>query len=165
MANGPIVLGTTALVFEMLAGRTGVNAGTYRSLTVDKYGRVTGGTSPTTLAGYGIDSATKVEAEAGDNAKPLTAQGALWVLGKVKGFAKFTANGSFTVPAGVTQIWLSGCAGGGGGGSGSGGTNSARGSGGGSGGAGQNIQKELYAVNPGQVIPITIGAGLSLIHI
>ncbi len=36
---------------------TGVSAGTYRSVTVDAYGRVTGGTNPTTLAGYGITDA------------------------------------------------------------------------------------------------------------
>ncbi|PMY67951.1 hypothetical protein C1Y31_09310, partial [Pseudomonas sp. FW305-25] len=29
------------------------------------------------------------------------------------GIQRFTANGSFTVPEGVTKIWLSGCAGGG----------------------------------------------------
>ncbi|HFT8653749.1 TPA: phage tail protein [Pseudomonas aeruginosa] len=57
VTDGPIVLGTTALVFELLAGRTGVSAGTYRSVTVDKYGRITGGTNPTTLAGYGITDA------------------------------------------------------------------------------------------------------------
>jgi hypothetical protein len=33
---------------------TGVGAGTYRSVTVDTYGRVTAGTTPTTFAGYGI---------------------------------------------------------------------------------------------------------------
>jgi phage-related tail fiber protein len=33
---------------------TGVVASTYRSVTVDAKGRVTGGTNPTTLAGYGI---------------------------------------------------------------------------------------------------------------
>lgn len=36
---------------------TGVTAGTYRSLTVDAKGRVTGGTNPTSLAGYGITDA------------------------------------------------------------------------------------------------------------
>jgi hypothetical protein len=36
---------------------TGVAAGTYRSVTVDTKGRVTAGTSPTTLAGYGITDA------------------------------------------------------------------------------------------------------------
>src|SRR6185437_6701450 len=33
---------------------SGVSAGTYQSVTVDTYGRVTGGTNPTTLAAYGI---------------------------------------------------------------------------------------------------------------
>lgn len=33
---------------------TGVSAGTYRSVTVNAQGRVTNGTNPTTLAGYGI---------------------------------------------------------------------------------------------------------------
>lgn len=73
------------------------------------------------------------------------------------GIQRFTANGSFTVPAGVTKIWLSGCAGGGGGGACPGGT-SAIASGGGGGGAGQPIIKLLVAVTPGQVIPIVIGA-------
>lgn len=41
---------------------TGVSAGTYRSLTVDVYGRVTGGTNPTTLAGYGITDAQPLDA-------------------------------------------------------------------------------------------------------
>ena len=36
---------------------TGVAANTYRSVTVDTKGRVTAGTSPTTLAGYGITDA------------------------------------------------------------------------------------------------------------
>lgn len=36
---------------------TGVSANTYKSVTVDVYGRVTGGTSPTTLAGFGITDA------------------------------------------------------------------------------------------------------------
>jgi phage-related tail fiber protein len=37
-------------------------AGTYKSLTVDTYGRVTGGTNPTTLAGYGIVDAQGLDA-------------------------------------------------------------------------------------------------------
>lgn len=36
---------------------SGVTAGTYRSVTVDAYGRVTAGTAPTTLSGYGITDA------------------------------------------------------------------------------------------------------------
>ncbi|TFY95902.1 hypothetical protein DYL61_00305 [Pseudomonas nabeulensis] len=57
VTDAPIVLGTTALTFEVVAGRTGVVAGTYRSLTVDKLGRVIAGTNPTTLAGAGITDA------------------------------------------------------------------------------------------------------------
>lgn len=63
--NAPITLGTTALTFKMLAGRTGIAAGTYKSLTVDEYGRATAGANPETLAGFGIkDSYTKGEVEA-----------------------------------------------------------------------------------------------------
>jgi phage-related tail fiber protein len=36
---------------------SGVGAGTYKSVTVDDKGRVTAGTNPTTLAGYGITDA------------------------------------------------------------------------------------------------------------
>jgi phage-related tail fiber protein len=58
--DAPIVLGATQLTFEVIVGRTGVTAGTYRSVTVDKNGRVMGGTNPTTLTGYGItDAVTK----------------------------------------------------------------------------------------------------------
>ncbi|UZD98480.1 phage tail protein (plasmid) [Pseudomonas corrugata] len=65
VTNGPITLGTTALAFEMLAGKTGIQPGAYKSVTVDKYGRVISGTNPTTLAGYGItDTYTKAEVEA-----------------------------------------------------------------------------------------------------
>jgi phage-related tail fiber protein len=63
--NAPITLGTTALTFKMLAGRTGIAAGTYKSLSVDEYGRATAGANPETLAGFGIkDSYTKAEVEA-----------------------------------------------------------------------------------------------------
>ncbi len=36
---------------------SGVTTGTYRSVTVDTYGRVTAGTNPTTVSGYGITDA------------------------------------------------------------------------------------------------------------
>jgi hypothetical protein len=41
---------------------TGVSASTYKSVTVDTYGRVTGGTNPTTLSGYGITDAQSLDA-------------------------------------------------------------------------------------------------------
>lgn len=62
VTNGPIVLGTTALTFEMAFGRTGVAAGAYKQVSVDKYGRVVAGSNPTTLSGFGIqDAFTKTE--------------------------------------------------------------------------------------------------------
>lgn len=57
VTDAPITLGVTGLVFEMVDGKTGVVAGTYRSVTVNQRGQVTGGTNPTTLAGYGINDA------------------------------------------------------------------------------------------------------------
>lgn len=76
----------------------------------------------------------------------------------VKNIARFTSSGSFTVPAGVTKLWVSGCAGGGGGGFSSDTTANVSGGGGG-GGAGQAIIRTPFAVTPGQVIAITIGSG------
>lgn len=62
ITKAPVVLGTTALVFEMAVGRTGVVPGAYGVLTVDKNGRVTSGANPKTLAENGItDGATKSE--------------------------------------------------------------------------------------------------------
>ncbi|WGK91769.1 phage tail protein [Pseudomonas migulae] len=93
VTNGPITLGTTALSFEMLAGRTGIQAGTYKSLTVDKYGRATAGANPETLAGFGIkDTYTKPEIEA------MIAQASALPVGAVVAFPK-TA-----VPAGFLEI-------------------------------------------------------------
>lgn len=54
VSDGPINLGVSAQGYEMAFGRSGVSAGTYRSVTVDKYGRVIAATNPTTVAGYGL---------------------------------------------------------------------------------------------------------------
>lgn len=61
--------------------------------------------------------------------------------------AQYGSNGTFTVPAGVTEVLVSGCGGGAGGNSGY------------SGGAGQPVIKQGIAVTPGHVLSITIGAG------
>lgn len=62
VTDAPITLGVTALAFEMAFGRTGVAAGTYRSVTVDAYGRVTAASNPTTVSGYGLtDVYTKAQ--------------------------------------------------------------------------------------------------------
>ncbi|EAR8162922.1 hypothetical protein E2U39_20820 [Salmonella enterica] len=71
-----------------------------------------------------------------------------------RGCQTFTSNGSFTVPDGITTLYISGSAGGGGGGGGYSSSNSGQG-----GGAGQAIMKQPFQVNPGDVISITIGAG------
>jgi phage-related tail fiber protein len=76
LTDAPITLGTTDLQFEMIAGRPGITPGTFRSVSVDEFGRVIAGTNPATLTGYGIAPATQQEAEAGlENTKPMTAQG------------------------------------------------------------------------------------------
>ncbi|WP_256659606.1 phage tail protein [Pseudomonas sp. H9] len=62
VADGPVTLGVSALTYEMAFGRTGVLAGTYRSVAVDAYGRVVAATNPTTVAGYGLtDVYTKTQ--------------------------------------------------------------------------------------------------------
>lgn len=80
-------------------------------------------------------------------------------LGQINNrIAIYTAGGSYTVPAGITQIWVSGCAGGAGGGGGGGATNVlGTGAGGGGGGAGQAVIQRLITVTPGQVLTVVIG--------
>lgn len=60
---GPSSGGAGAPSFRTIAAAdlptSGVTAGTYRSVTVDAYGRVTTGTNPTTLADYGITDAVR----------------------------------------------------------------------------------------------------------
>ena len=42
---------------------TGISAGTYRSVTVDTYGRISDATNPTTLAGYGLTDVQPLDAD------------------------------------------------------------------------------------------------------
>ena len=70
--NGVTITGNTINVESANSGRIVVNAdsidlasgiasiGTYKSVTVDTYGRVTAGTNPTTLSGYGITDAAPI---------------------------------------------------------------------------------------------------------
>lgn len=71
---------------------------------------------------------------------------------------RFTANGNWTVPAGVTTAFFSGCGGGGGGASGGGGGGGNLGGGGGGGGAGLAIIRQPFSVVPGAVYAVVIGA-------
>jgi hypothetical protein len=55
--------GTTGSSTALTLANSGVTAGTYRSVSVDAKGRVTGGTNPTTLSGYGITDAQPLDAD------------------------------------------------------------------------------------------------------
>ncbi|MFM5317357.1 tail fiber domain-containing protein [Aeromonas veronii] len=77
------VIGTTAMNWRVVvdAGNigaqhhaSGVAAGTYRSVTVNAQGHVTGGTNPTTLAGYGITDALGANSNAVSATKLATAR-------------------------------------------------------------------------------------------
>ena len=70
------------------------------------------------------------------------------------GQTKFTSNGSFTVPAGITTVYVTAAGGGGGGGGGY-----ATGYCGEGGGGANCVYKAPFTVTPGQVISITIGTG------
>jgi len=70
------------------------------------------------------------------------------------GKTRYTSNGTWTAPAGVTTAWLTGCGPGGGGAGG----NSAT-VGGGGGGGGQSVIAEAVTVVPGTSYTVTIGTG------
>ena len=69
-----------------------------------------------------------------------------------------TSSGTVTLPAWVTEIYVTASAGGGGGGGGGGGDTTYYGGGGGGGGAGESIIKKKFTVAAGTSIPVTIGA-------
>jgi len=138
VTDGPIVLGTTALTFEIASGPSGLAVGTYRSVTVDKRGRVIGGTNPATLADAGItDALTTTQTK---QLFPFRAQ------------VSFGSPGVFSwvVPEGVYKVYAKVI------GAGGGGRNSSLFGGGGGGGG---VAEGLVDVTPGQVISITVGAG------
>lgn len=57
--------GTNKVTYSASHATSGVTAGAYKSVTVNKYGHVTAGTNPTTLSGYGItDAASKTHSHA-----------------------------------------------------------------------------------------------------
>lgn len=55
--------GSANVSAALTLANSGVTAGTYKSVTVDAKGRVTAGTNPTTLAGYGITDAQALDAD------------------------------------------------------------------------------------------------------
>jgi len=63
---------------EIDLANTGVSAGTYKSVTTDVYGRITAGTNPTTLSGFGItDAYTKTEVDTSLSGKLSTSGGTM----------------------------------------------------------------------------------------
>ena len=92
----------------------------------------------------------------------LTSKNGLANLGlKEARFAVATSSQTITIPAWVTEYYVSGCAGGGGGGAGGGGDNNYYGGGGGSGAAGESVIRRKFTKQAGVSldIVITIGAG------
>lgn len=75
---------------------SGATAGTYRSVTVDAKGHVTGGTNPTTISGYGITDAkiaSGVITLGSNTITPLTASSALNAT-KLSGTASISTTGN-----------------------------------------------------------------------
>ena len=87
--------GTGATSISLTLANSGATAGTYKSVTVDAKGRVTAGTNPTTLAGYGITDAQALDAD-------LTA---IAGLAGTTGFLKKTAANTWSLD---TNSYLTG---------------------------------------------------------
>lgn len=84
------VTGSGTGTFATSLSTTGVTAGTYRSVTVDTKGRITGGTNPTTLSGYGITDAQPIDSD-------LTAIAQLTTTGIIRRTGAGTATAGTTV--------------------------------------------------------------------
>lgn len=106
-----------------------------------------------------VELATNAETVTGtDTERAVTPAGAAALIHTRRGNISFTSNGNWTVPEGVTLIWISGVAGGGGGGAGSGFVADRQYPGGG-GGAGQGTFRQVFTVTPGHVLAITVPFG------
>ncbi|EED65666.1 hypothetical protein SR914_11870 [Comamonas testosteroni] len=106
--------------------------------------------------------ATQAETNTGtDDSRSVTPLKLKSWKGTTSNIAHFVTNGSFTVPAGVTKIFITAIGGGGGGGGGKSGNlgNVEYQGGGGGGGGGACVNRNPYNVTPGQVLTIVVGAG------
>lgn len=167
--TGNSATATTATTATTTTGNAGTSTKLATARTIALSGKVTG-----TATSFDGSSAITIPVTAvvadsciGNSATATTALSVPWTgltgASPIVGHGKqlFTANGTFTVPAGVTQLWAT-VVGGGSGGSGGTGGNSRYGGGyGGVGGNGGSAKKNVDAivVTPLQAIVITIGAG------
>lgn len=158
--SGPNNTGSTNFTIRAgvctVAVKTGISAATGTQVT------------PAADAGYvGLYAVTVAQGQTTVTAANISVLAGAPFLVAAAGYAGgrkqvFTSSGTFTVPGGVSQLYVSAVAGGGGAGGGAGSagaTSSVGGGGGGGGGAGQSAQRQLLSVTPGQVISVSIGAG------
>lgn len=81
-------------------GKSGVTAGTYRSVTVDDMGHVTAGTNPTTLSEYGITDATITSPNSYQSTVKLgSTEASLVKAGAVTNTAPGGSSNDFAVPS------------------------------------------------------------------
>jgi hypothetical protein len=89
------VTGSGTGSFAATLSNSGVTAGTYRSVTVDAKGRVTAGTNPTTLAGYGITDAVTSGGSGASGTWGISITGSAAQLGGVAAGNYFRVDGSY----------------------------------------------------------------------
>ncbi|MCM8710547.1 hypothetical protein M2651_05840 [Clostridium sp. SYSU_GA19001] len=103
--------GSANITIPMTLANSGVTAGTYKSVTVDAKGRVTAGTNPTTLSGYGITDAVKnngnspsIQSGLEASRPSATGSGAIYLSTDTKKIWKDTALGTWTQMGGQDTI-------------------------------------------------------------
>ncbi|MDT3721407.1 hypothetical protein [Pseudomonas oryzihabitans] len=107
----------------------------------------------------GLETLTPITNDSSNNAANTA-----WVqteMARKKAMYRFQNSGTWTCPAGVTKVWISGCGGGGGGGGAAGydGNNVSGTGAGAGGGAGNSVVRTPIDVVPGTSYAITIGGG------
>lgn len=89
------VTGSGTGSFAATLSNSGVSAGTYRSVTVDAKGRVTAGSNPTTLAGYGITDAVTAGGSGASGTWAISITGSAAQLGGVAAANYFRVDGTY----------------------------------------------------------------------